>query len=688
MTAFIVISTTESLNWIVDDIERCRPQNPAVETHIEIGKLHLKDDGMYYHYTYGAHATQTEEGGSDLYALLANQIANFRLRAQLAGGIVQIFMLENPISAVDIDRAKLVYDELQKVIVEKKYENNCHITRVVFSYDVNSLDVTRQVNQQYLQSLFNNQISNPNDDNLAHILYLDNQDRNGASIASTKEEHDLLVPRMLCDFMMLYSSVDSAYNVRNAAHGTETQVFSIGYAECMYYFKDIERFYTLAYDKDIRQYYLTCPNEGLKELDYEQYPLGLQERKHLLVTRYMDVPYTDDINDYQESVDKEIDDIVVSVRDQVVFIKEKALEDARLLDEQETEEKRNKALANDEDPELVLPVTRHTNEANNHFPDYIDRRAIYNLSLVYQPQEENTIDDVVYAAVSRYEKLIKFIQTVEFKEFILNPPTESNESSNIAEASVDTTNNKGCNWFARLFHKSEDSPLPQMAVNNDVCSPKDIIKRINSIATLQKEKEKYKKLCAYIEQIEQEIKDYTVQLDDFRLTTHSKSCSSLINVNKLKTYHHQHSPQHIDSIIINWRKIKNGTLTDLIIETNKERERELSGYRFINWECPFDFVEDKIDIEELAKELNRVAVPFVNSYTMREIGENQTTYTYYHNREKWKQEITDLKQIEMPRGTTTELSTHIESKFCMFHILQMDEMLIKGLTDLNSTPDE
>lgn len=49
MAAFIVISASEKLNWIVDDIERCRPLNPSVESHIGTGKLEKKkmDCTMY-----------------------------------------------------------------------------------------------------------------------------------------------------------------------------------------------------------------------------------------------------------------------------------------------------------------------------------------------------------------------------------------------------------------------------------------------------------------------------------------------------------------------------------------------------------------------------------------------------------------------------------------------------------------
>ena len=75
MAAFIVISTSEKLNWIVDDIERCRPLNPSVESHIGTGKLEKKENGLYYvHNDYTEQVKQDEE--QDLQNLITNQLAH------------------------------------------------------------------------------------------------------------------------------------------------------------------------------------------------------------------------------------------------------------------------------------------------------------------------------------------------------------------------------------------------------------------------------------------------------------------------------------------------------------------------------------------------------------------------------------------------------------------------------------
>ena len=52
MAAFIVISTDNKLHDLVDDIEKCRPRNPHVETYISTGKIIRTESGEYtYRYT-------------------------------------------------------------------------------------------------------------------------------------------------------------------------------------------------------------------------------------------------------------------------------------------------------------------------------------------------------------------------------------------------------------------------------------------------------------------------------------------------------------------------------------------------------------------------------------------------------------------------------------------------------------
>lgn len=686
MSAFIVISTTESLNWLVDGIVKSRPQNPHTEgkTFIATGKLQQTGDSLFYHYTFGNQEEKTQGDGKELYVLLANQIANFRLKSGVGDGLLQFFLLENPVTDADVNNAKLFHNSLKKVLVER-YENNCQVTRVIFSYDISSMDITEQVQVDCLHRfLFERDIS----DNI-HILYLDNQDRNGAAIASMKEERDLMLPRMLCDFLMLYSNSNNAYNIRNAAHSNETGVFSLGYAECMYFFPDIQRFYKVSYKKDIREFFLSCPEENSKVdsqiLDYERFPLGLYARKELFKARYTIVPYDKDIKDYiyKNSIDKEIDDIIVSLRPRIESFKQEKIEEAQILDKEETERTKMEAEESGNDPNTILPIKRNVENANKRYPNYIDRNEIFHLWILNQKEDEQFEENVTCnAAKLAYEHLREFIQSSEFKNYILKKELETSleeEQKNVL------SEKKGCNLFAALFHKSDRSQVGSSCTKDSLVVDADsIIKAILSISKLLKERKSYEKLCGFIKETEEELESLKNEIKHFSLTSHSKSYSSLIDLDSLKKYQKENSQLHIDSIVAKWRKIQNGTLYNLLDCAEKEFEEETKNYRYIDWEYPFKFVRSDIDIETVAKELYKRAIPFINTYTTPEIKENQTTYTYYHDRKEWNAHFNELKDMNLPSGTTAELSTHIESKFCMFQILQMDETILRGLTDLHN----
>ena len=694
-SAFIVISANESLNRLVDDIERCRPQNPAVVTHIGIGKILKHEDGLYYHYSYGAKDKDSDQtDGKELSVLLANQIAQFMLKANICDGQVQLFLLENPINDENIKRAHEVCDELNKVIVEKKYVNNVQITRVLFSYDVNSLDVTTQVPHELLSEIIETQkqLVKSSSGHTSHILYLDNQDQNGAAVVNNQQEHDLLIPRMLCDFMMLYSSPDNSYNVRNAAHQDDTWMYSLGYAECMYFFEDIQRFYKLAYEKDIKLYYLNCQNDvatkpDYEQLDYEQNPLGLYERRETLKERFLDVPFSVNINDYPNSVDKQIDDTIQTLHDYINQLREEKIKEAQLADYNDFQSAIKQAIWNGQNSSDLKPDTKHEEEALKFYPEYTDRSVIYNIFLMHGA------DKPIYSdAVEQYQKIIKIVQTAECKILIGNSPTSSEDGTKQNPVS-NNSKKSGCNLFARLFrnrHLPETTANTETPTNTQPDSHTQMLEKINTIANLLKQKEQYKKLCQFIERTECEIKDKQKQIDDFRLTSHSKSCRSLINLGKLKTYQQTQSQQHINNIINNWHQIANGKLFDLMAETTKEMERDISDYRFIDWQFPLDFVNANIDIYTLAQELHKKATPFVNSHIVSATKLNLTTHSFFHDRKKWDDDINNIKTIILPLQTTATLSAHIESKFCIFHILRMDDTIIKGLKGLqqNNTEQE
>ena len=116
-SAFIVISASEKLNWIVDDIGRCRPQNPSVVSHIGTGKIEKKENGIYYVHNDHTEQVQKEEG-HDLQDLIANQFAHFRHDAELKDNLL-VFILDNPIDEESFVYSSEIYQTIDSAIKSK-----------------------------------------------------------------------------------------------------------------------------------------------------------------------------------------------------------------------------------------------------------------------------------------------------------------------------------------------------------------------------------------------------------------------------------------------------------------------------------------------------------------------------------------------------------------------------------------
>lgn len=673
MSAFLVISTSDKLNWIVDGIEKCRPLNPNVETFIGTGKLEHRAKGLYYVHNYTANddTNNCEEEVSDLQCLIANQFAHFRSASGVRDNL-QIFILDNPIDEKSLEYSQKIYNQIDNVI-NQEYENDCSLTRILFSYDVSRpCDVCSQVNSHILQS----NIADAADKVYTQICYIDNQNRVGAAMALSPDKHNLMLPRMLCDFMMLMSSENTQYNIRNAANN-DTKIFSLGYAECMYYYEDIQRYFETAYQYGIRLRILNENNVDEDFLDYNKYPLGITERVQRLHPIYCDVPFDCKITDFPESIDKSIDDIIVELHDDIIAIKEKALKEAQQKDEDAAQRQR------EETGDESIIVTIEQNKVQQDYPDYIDRQSIYSIWILERmPNETFEGNSYCQKAKEEYLHLIKFIQTPLFRKFI-NSSDNANTTTN--SATPDNTipqseSRKGCNIFARIFRKNKAVENIVQPSNKENCGEKSLIEKVFSIADLLRQKEQYKALCAFEDSLKQAVKQKQKEMDDFMLTSHCASYSSLIDVDKLKQYQRTTAQKHFDTIILSWKNREERNLKTLYDETEQECTKELSQFKYINWNAPAPFIEKDIDIADITTHLVEKSIPWVNSLVIRSEKENSTTYTFYTDYEKWKQLIED-KQIELPSNTTLELSSHISSKIVIFQILQWDEHIKKGLTD-------
>lgn len=674
MSAFLVISTSDKLNWIVDGIFQCRPQNPNVETFIGTGKLEPRTNGLYYIHNYTAQdkTNNNEEEEVDLQSLIANQFAHFR-RASGVQDNLQIFILDNPIDETSLKYSQNIYNKIDNVI-NQKYENDCSLTRILFSYDVSRpWDIHSQVPPDTLQSIINRCCRQ----SICQICYIDNQNLVAAAMASSKEAHDLMLPRMLCDFMMLMSSENTQYNMRNAANN-DTKIFSLGYAECMYYYEDIQRYFETAYQYGIRLRMLNETRIDEDSLDYNNYPLGITERVQRLLPIYCDVPFDCRITDFPKSIDKSIDDIIIELHDDIVAIKEEALKKAQQKDEDATQRQR-KETGNES-----IIVTIEQEKVQQDYPDYIDRQSIYSVwTLERMPNETFEDNPHCQKAKEEYLSLIEFIQTPSFRKFFISSDS-ANTATNAATPDnivPQPENRKGCNIFARMFYKNkvvESIVQPSTKGNR---GKESLIEKIISIANLLRQKEQYKALCTFEDSLKQDVKQAQKEMDDFRLTSHCSSYSSLIDEDKLKQYQRTTAQTHLDTIIRSWQNREERNLKTLYDEAKQECTKELLQFKYINWDTPAPFIKKDIDMANLTTHLAKMSIPWVNSLVIRPEKKNSTTCTFYTDYEKWKQ-LTDDKQINLPYNTTLELSSHISSKIAIFQILQWDEHIKEGLTDI------
>ncbi len=687
MAAFIVISTSEKLNWIVDDIERCRPQNPSVISHIGTGKFEKKENGLYYVHNDHTEQVQHEEE-YDLQNLITNQLAHFRHDAEIKDNLL-IFVLDNPTDEESLAYSSGIYKTIDAAI-QSKSENNCNVIRVLFSYDVSHpCDVCEQVPMKILQWHINDIKENA----YSEILYIDNQNRYGAALATDSGEHNRMLPRMLCDFMLLMSAQGSQYNIRNAAH-CDDKVFSIGYAECMYYYPDVRAYYDIAYQYDIRKLLILDGVNNSTSLDYRTAPLGISKRIERLYPQYRDVSYDADINQYPNSNDKQIDAIICQHKEHIIAIKQAAMEAAIAKDEAATAKKREKAAQEGrEDIENIIVKTEQE-RVNREYPDYIDRQQIYTLWLqTSRPKEKFDDNTLCTNAKIQYLHLIDFVQSLTYKSSLTptNTPTNSTNSStgNTSATKQDKEKHSWCSLFARWFGKKKIAKEKSNSNNTAAATNKNAaLLQIKRISELLEEKEQYRELRRFEKKTKEECKGYKKQMEHFRLTTHCTSVDYLIDLQRLRAYESETADKRMHEVETNWlnRDEKVHTLSGLYEENKNMYEMEMTGYTFIDWEKPFCFIKD-IDVERVCKKLHDKAIPLVNACIVRTHQEQNTTYLYYTDHSLWAK-ITKDKDIELPYGATMECSTHIASKLALFHILKWDENIIAGLTDISPLSEQ
>lgn len=710
MAAFIVISADNRLHYLVDGIEKCRPLNPDVSLAISTGKIIQSESGYKYEYT--VCDNRPEEGDAkSLSNLLANQLAAFRKAYTLSKDqLVNIFYLENPLTQEDLEESGSWIEELDSVYGGGQGSDTSFcLFRIVFSYDqTKPWDVETQIDVAVLQQLLEqhrNAASYIQDSSESsfprYLFYIDNQNSDSAALCLGKEEHDLKMPRFLLDFMMLASNSSDSYNVLSSINSspTPTRCFSVGFAESMYYYPDVERYYRHADRRDLYGRFLKDDDDAgddcsKKAMDIAVHPFGLRSRETRLGRCYNDVPYTENIKEHRESSDYKIDSCIQSLRS---LIDQKRDEEYKMFcnspevkeieDDIEYINSQIKSAPTEEFAYWRQEKDGREKELENlkssfnpECPLYIDRNEIYAQLCVAADEDKQ---DLVEEFAAQYNNLVNFVRSKKFLEFVKAvPPAPVSMPKNDDGSNPGTSQNSGC--LSRLFHWHKQKINVATPLSAPVFNPQEqIIAIVNELDL----KSKYARFKREVEAVETDFNEEKKYCEDFKLTVHTNHYYPLIDLNQLRREQSMTFLERNDKVISQWKDQKTPTKSSLVELVEKSStEYTKAHFSFVDWNNPFSFVVDLSNGERLANICNvlqRKASPSVNYNLTADFKENKVVRQLYSDRPDFKKEIEAI-QTKLDNGNeiSATTSTHIASKISMMQILPMDADVLDNLVDL------
>ena len=731
MSAFIVISTNNRLHYLVDGIEKSRPLNPAVPINISTGKITESDAGYTYKYT--VHGEKSEKGSAKSFSnLLSNQLAAFRLAYSIPEPeIVNIFLLENPLTENDLAESEGWIEEIGKVYGDGLgHDSSFCLYRLIFTYNHDTPhDIVNQIDRDALRRLLNNHLeivsgeySTPTFNR--YLFYIDNQKSDKAAMCLYKEEHDLKIPRFLVDFMMLASSANDSYNVVHAMSSptVTTRAFSVGFAESMYYYPDVERYYKHADNRDLHRKFLLDNDETQDKvqketMNVEKHPFGLRARKNRLAQYYENVPFTENIKNFPESSDLKIDNCIVALKDYLIKERKKEIEEFDNSPKvvslrkkiKDCEEQISSATKNeDETPEefdkrveeIRTEKVKTANELEQLFssfepdcPSYIERGSIYT-DLCVTDEEEEDKQEKVANYTAEYNQLVHFAKSKKFLNFVMaHVPVLSHSEAEEHEATMSTEENRpGCLfWPLSLLRDKKASQGDVTSVQKTSAALAVGTKLVDNITCIKEQldlKQTYATFKNDVKAVEDIYSSEKEECDNFKLTWHSNHHYPLINLDELKKTQSLTSEERIKKGISDWKKEEaeptKASLVSLIEIGSAEYTRH--EFPFIDWEDPFPFVKDISDDDVMAGICNKLqvkAAPFVAYNLSSGIEENRVNRFLFSDRPNFADEIEDIREkLNHGNEISTAKSVHIASKICMLEILPLDKDILDNLVDL------
>ncbi len=700
MAAFVVISTDNRLSGLVDGIEKCLPLNPDVGTHISTGKIEKEGDEYFYKYQINNEGNGGN-GTEDLSNLVLNQLATFRL-AYGVSGTLNVFMLENPRTEEELQ----LLETWLKNGFERLFSTNgamavqnIHIYRVLLTYDVEKPDdVASQLPPDILKSYLERRDKYAFNDS-SSILCISNRDKDEAAISFGRKEHDIKLPRLLADFMMLLSSANNSYGVFNAINSSE-RCFSLGYAESMYYFPDVREYYQHADKRSLYERILKDQDEAAQldddeeAMNIESHPLGLNKRRGWLTGKYSDVPFDHDIKSHRGSADFIIDDCWLMLKTLYCRKREEEIErkkrevDSKIdklnaeynsmsqeVWESSEEFKARKKEKFEENKSKVRGLRDELNRFIASFPEFISRGKIFNYSNGFNNIKAR--EDYLKKAEEQYDKLVEYAKGNDFFDYV----EEFDESRSNQQAVIPNSlqDNPGC-WFKFWGRKPQEAP-----VFTPPPAPAPMLDNVKEIRKQLKLKKTFEDFLSKRDEIEQEMKVEEGWCNKFKLTDHSHHYYHLINLPKLKDYQKEEFDERFKEILKQWNADEdNRNLTQLKELLHKNTETYTEKLKYIDWNEPFPFVSDTSGtiLAEVCSKLYEKSSPFVHYEKVTATAQNPITYALYSDIPDIEKRFNAFK--DNVTNSTTIIpyhSTHISSKLCFFQFLPLDKEALDKLCE-------
>lgn len=739
MAAFIVISTDNKLHDLVDDIEKCRPRNPHVETYISTGKIIRTESGEYtYRYTIAGEVEKNEEKVS-LADLLSNQLARFRKVCCISKAApVNVFLLGNPLNEGELKQELHWLSEFESIYEEGQgKDTGFRLFRILFTYDVaKPTDVCTQMRTSLLKEILDTHRSSVDDVNQGvkkmfnqFIFYIDNQNSDAAALCLSKEDHNLMLPRYLVDVMMLISNPNDSYGVINSITNAScsTRCFSVGYAECMYYYPDVESYLVNADQKALLYECLfgedeVFDEEGKKVMDVDKFPFGLLKRKKRLEEIYSDVPFSEDIRNYPLSVDKAIDDKLILLKDYLEAKRQEDLEEFEHSDEIVEKEKelalfedQRDALINDkalteeefrkksnEISEKIKQIKRSLEEKRMAFRQQccfcIDRKLMYQNLCVVNNDYNN---EGVQKDSAGYKKTLDYVCSKDFLDYVNKHEVDSVDEQNEhkgdtseSASSITSDNRKGCLGWLFFWVKDKEN-FSEIPVENEKANQENSPTRINASDLIVEIKEMldlkrcYAKFADDVARVNASYSEKKRDCDEFKLTAHSNSCCPLIDLEKLQKLQRETYKDRFEECQKEWNETEEKTLESLKSIMKEKSLTYADRYSFIDWSQPFPFVKTLSVMDGLPKICNKLqalAAPFVNYNLTTAEKENKVVLALYTDMPTIAEDFKKMKGL-LNNGTAISVyrSSHIESKICMMQFLPMDDEVLENLVDLQDS---